>query len=111
MKKLFKNYNMELSSNERKILSTFCKQMLRQTSMDEKLYRETKVFNTVLDKLSESNDSVKLTKDEFTRLKFNIKQNIEYIQKQYDSSWFIKKWILKSMLGQYKSLYNNHFDQ
>lgn len=111
MKKLFKNYNLELNKNEKKILTTFCKQMLRQTSMDEKYYRENRVFNSVLDKLSEGGENVKLTKDEFTRLKFNIQQNIDFIQKQYDSSWFLKKWLLKSILAQYKSLYNNHFDQ
>lgn len=76
-KKLFKNYSYSFDSNERKILTTFCKQVLNQLSSDEKFYREIKVFQSLLEKLQEGNEETKLTKDESTRLSVNLKENVK----------------------------------
>lgn len=109
MKKLFANYNFEFNKNEKKLLSSFCKQALKQMSSDDKFFAETKAFNSILEKLNANTDSVKLTKDEKIRLTNNIKQNIDYLKKQMDKSWFLKKWLMKSLYKQYSDIYENHF--
>jgi len=108
MKKLFTNYNFDFAKNERKLIASFCKQALKQ--LDEKQhFGEVKAFNSIIEKLNTQTESVKLTKDEKIRLANNLKQNIEYIEKQMDKSWFIKKWLMKSLYKQYSGLYENHF--
>ena len=109
MKKLFTNYNFDFDKNERKLISSFCKQALRQLGDDSQHYGEIKAFNSVIEKLNTDSETVKLTKDEKIRLSNNLKQNIDYIKKQMDKSWFIKKWLMKSLYNQYSSLYQNHF--
>jgi len=109
MKKLFTNYNFEFNKNEKKLLSSFCKQALKQIGSDDKYFGEVKAFNSVLEKLNANADSVKLTKDEKIRLTNNIKQNIDYLKKQMDKSWFLKRWLMKSLYKQYTDIYENHF--
>ena len=109
MKKLFTNYNFEFDKNERKLISSFCKQALKQLGDDNQHYGEIKAFNSVIEKLNTDSETVKLTKDEKIRLSNNLKQNIDYIKKQMDKSWFLKKWLMKSLYNQYSSLYQNHF--
>jgi len=109
MKKLFTNYNFEFSNNERKLLSTFCKQTLKQIEGDNKFFAENKAFSSILSKLQNSYDTVKLTKDEKTRLVHQLKQNTEFLEKKMKKSWFIKKWIYKSLNNQYKGILDNHF--
>jgi len=109
MKKLFANYNFEFDKNERKLISSFCKQALKQLGDNNQHYGEIKAFNSVIEKLNTEAETVKLTKDEKIRLSNNLKQNIDYIKKQMDKSWFIKKWLMKSLYNQYSSLYQNHF--
>ena len=109
MKKLFTNYNFEFDKNERKLISSFCKQALKQLGDDNQHYGEIKAFNSVIEKLNTDSETVKLTKDEKIRLSNNLKQNIDYIKKQMDKSWFLKKWLMKSLHNQYSSLYQNHF--
>ena len=109
MKKLFTNYNFEFDKNEKKLLTTFSKQVLKQVGGDERYFAETKAFNSILDKLSSSSDSVKLTKDERTRLLSQLNENVKFLEKESAGSWFIKKWIYKSMLRQYESILDNHF--
>ena len=108
-KQLFRNYSYSFDSNERKILSTFCKQALSQMSTDDKFFREVKVFQSILEKLKTGSDETKLTKDEATKLSLHIRENVKNIEKQIDKSWFIKKWLLKSMYKQYNSILQNHF--
>jgi len=108
MKKLFANYNFEFSSNEKKLLSTFCKQTLKQIEGDNKFFAENKAFSSILTKLQNSDDVVRLTKDEKTRLVHQLKQNTEFLEKRMKKSWFIKKWIYKSLYNQYTSIINNH---
>ncbi|MBK9098316.1 MAG: hypothetical protein IPM14_09435 [bacterium] len=109
MKKLFTNYNFEFNKNEKKLLSSFCKQALKQMGNDNQYFGEVKAFNSILEKLNANSDSVKLTKDEKIRLTNNIKQNIEYLKKEMSKSWFIKKWLMKSLYKQYSDIYENHF--
>jgi hypothetical protein len=109
MKKLFTNYNFEFNKNEKKLLSSFCKQALKQLGNDNQNFADVKAFNSVLEKLNENTESVKLTKDEKIRLTNNIKQNIDYLNKQMKNSWFLKKWLMKSLHKQYADIYDNHF--
>ncbi len=109
MKKLFQNYNFDFTKNEKKLISTFCKQSLRQMEGDNKFYSESKALNSILDKLGQTEGTIKLTKDEKTRLTFQLKQNVEQIKKQMAKSWFIKKWLMKSLYTQYNNLLEIHF--
>ncbi len=109
MKKLFANYNFEFSGNEKKLLSTFCKQTLKQTEGDNKFFAENKAFSSILTKLQNSDDVVRLTKDEKTRLVHQLKQNTEFLEKKMKKSWFIKKWIYKSLCNQYENILEKHF--
>ncbi|RPI75152.1 MAG: hypothetical protein EHM47_03405 [Ignavibacteriales bacterium] len=104
MKKLFANYNFDFTSNERKLLSTFCKQTLKQIEGDNKFFAESKSFSSILNKLQSNEDIVKLTKDEKTRLVHQLKQNTEFLENKMKKSWFIKRWIYKSLYNQYESL-------
>ena len=109
MKQLFTNYNFEFDKNEKKILTTFSKQVLKQISGDNKFFAETKAFNSILEKLSASSESIKLTKDERTRLLSQLNENVKFLKKQSAGGWFIKKWIYKSLLKQYEGILENHF--
>jgi galactokinase/mevalonate kinase-like predicted kinase len=109
MKKLFSNYNFEFNKNEKKLITSFCKQALKQMSGEKQYFGEIKAFNSILAKLNENTEVVKLTKDEKIRLTNNIKQNVDYLKKQMDKSWFIKKWLMKSLYNQYIDIYEKHF--
>ncbi len=109
MKKLFTNYNFEFDKNEKKLLTTFSKQVLKQIVDDNRYFAEERAFNSILEKLGASSDTVKLTKDERTRLLNQLNENVKFLKKESASSWFIKKWIYKSMLKQYEGILENHF--
>ena len=78
MKKLFTNYNFDFDKNEKKLLSTFCKQTLKQVQGDNKFFAEERAFNSILAKLNGNEETVKFTKDERTRLKFQLERNVEF---------------------------------
>jgi S-adenosylmethionine:tRNA-ribosyltransferase-isomerase (queuine synthetase) len=109
MKKLFANYNFEFDKNEKKLLINFSKQALKQMSGDSKFFAEEKAFNTIIEKLNQGNDVVKFTKDEKTRLTHQLKQNSEFMKKEMKKSWFLKKWLYKSIYKQYDGLIEKHF--
>lgn len=109
MKKLFTNYNFEFDKNEKKLLTTFSKQVLKQLDGDNRYFAETKAFNSIIEKLSEGSETVKLTKDERTRLVSQLNENVKFLKKETAGSWFIKKWIYKSMLKQYEGILDKHF--
>ena len=109
MKKLFQNYKYEFTKNEKKLLGSFCKQSLKQMGGDNQYFAETKAFNSILTKINSGDETIKLTKDEKTRLTFQMQQNVDHIQKQMNNSWFIKKWIMSSLYNQYNNLLNTHF--
>ena len=109
MKKLFANYNFEFDKNEKKLLTNFSKQALKQMSGDSKFFAEEKAFNSIIEKLNQGNDVVKFTKDEKTRLTHQLKQNSEFMKKEMKKSWLIKKWLYKSIYKQYDNLIEKHF--
>ncbi|MCH7963173.1 MAG: hypothetical protein IH852_04460 [Bacteroidetes bacterium] len=109
MKKFFQNYNYDFTKNEKKLLSSFCKQSLKQMEGERQYFAETKAFNSILNKLETDNETIKFTKDEKTRLTFQLKQNVDYIKKQMNKSWFIKKWMMKSLHKQYSNILDSHF--
>jgi hypothetical protein len=109
MKKLFTNYNFEFNKSEMKILKTFCNQNLKQIKGDNKYYAEIRIFNSLVEKLNSSDKVIKLTKDERTRLKHQLQENVNYLKKKMQKSWFLKKIIYKSLLTQYENILINHF--
>jgi hypothetical protein len=109
MKKLFTNYNFEFDKNEKKLLVTFSKQVLKQLGGDDKYFAETKAFNSILEKLSSSTDSIKLTKDERTRLLNQLTENVKFMKKEMGKSWILKKWLYKSMIRQYDNILEKYF--
>ncbi|HOJ17912.1 MAG: hypothetical protein GX452_10825 [Ignavibacteriales bacterium] len=109
MKKLFRNYNLDLDKNERKLLLTFAKQVIKQIQGNQQYFPVEKAFSTIADKLSSGDDQIKLTKDEYTKLKLQLTENNNQMKKQIKSSWFIKRWLYRSMTRQYSSLIDKHF--
>jgi hypothetical protein len=109
MKKLFANYNFEFDKNEKKLLINFCKQAIRQMSGDSKFFAEEKAFNSIINKLNQNEEVIKLTKDEKTRLTHQLKQNSDFMKKEMKKSWFFKKWLYKSLYKQYDNLLEKHF--
>ncbi len=110
-KQLFKNYNFDFDKNETKLIITFCKQAVKQMGDDKRFLPDIRAFESILNKLSAATAEVKFTKDERNRLLNQIEENIKHIKKQIDKSWFIKKWLYKSMYSQYVNLLNKHFDR
>ena len=109
MKKLFTNYNFEFNKNEKKLLTTFSKQVLKQLSGEDKYFAEIKAFNSILEKLSSSTDSIKFTKDERTRLLNQLTENVKFMKKEMGKSWIPKRWLYKSMIKQYDNILEKHF--
>ena len=109
MKKLFSNYNFEFDKNERKLLKTYCTQVLKQISGNPNFFPEERAFNSIIAKLNSTEQTIKLTKDEKTKLTFQLKQNIDHIAKEMKRGWFFKKWIYKSLYKQYNNLFEKHF--
>lgn len=108
--KLFKNYNFSFDKNEAKLITNFCKQALSQFQTDSKFYLETKLFSSIIEKITDNSSNVKLTKEEVKRLSFQINENIKYLEQQMKKSWFFKRWLYKSLSTQYKSLIVKHFN-
>jgi hypothetical protein len=109
MKKLFTNYNFEFDKNEKKLLATFCKQTLKQTEGDSKFFAESKTFNSLLEKLKNDSETVKLTKDERTRLEHQLTENVKFLKKESAKSWFIKKLLYRSLIKQYENIIDKYF--
>ena len=110
MKKLFTNYNFEFNKNEKKILKTFCSQNLKQIQNENKYFAEIKIFSSLVEKLNSSEEVIKLTKDERNRLKQQLQENVNYLKKKMQKSWFLKKMLYKSMVTQYDNILSNHFE-
>ncbi len=109
MKKLFTNYNFEFDKNEKKLLTTFCRQTLKQVGGDNRFFAEERAFNSIINKLNSASETVKFTKDERTRLKHQLEENTKYLKGQIKKSWFLKKWLYKSMQNQYQNILDVHF--
>ncbi|HRI46555.1 MAG: hypothetical protein KF721_13130 [Ignavibacteriaceae bacterium] len=109
MKKTFQNYNFNFDKNEKKIINTFCKQVIKQTEGNQDFYAETRAFKSIIEKLNVDGETVKFTKDELIRLKRQFSENIKYLNEQSTKGWFFKKWMYKSMFTQYSLIFNAHF--
>ncbi|NCS89815.1 MAG: hypothetical protein AUK34_00850 [Ignavibacteria bacterium CG2_30_36_16] len=109
MKKLFTNYNFEFDKNEKKLIATFCKQVLKQTEGDNRFFAEDRVFNSILEKLKTGNETIKFTKEERSRLQNQMQENVKHIKKEMSKAGFIKRWLYKSMLKQYDAILERHF--
>lgn len=110
-KKLFTNYSFNFDKSERKVLTSFCKQAVKQMEGNEKYINELNTFNTVLEKLLSGQDPVKFTKAERTKLVLQLTENIKYIQSKMRNSWFVKKWFFRAMYNQYNNLFEKHFSE
>lgn len=108
-KPLFKNYNFQFDKNEKKVLVTFCKSLLKQVGSDEKYYGEIKSFNSIIDKLNAAADEVKFTKEEKTKLVFNLNNNIAELKKRSGQGFFLMRWFYKSAYKQYNNILQKHF--
>ncbi|MGK9477474.1 hypothetical protein [Melioribacter sp. OK-6-Me] len=109
-KPLFKNYSYEFDKNEKKLLITFCKSIVKQMSNDERFYTEIKTFNSLIQKLESKDNPIKLTKDEKTKLVFRLKENEKHLEKQIKNAGFIKKLFFKPLYKQYKNIIETHFN-
>lgn len=110
MKKLqFRNYNFEFNKNDKKLVLNICKTVIKQTEGDQKYFAEVKALSSILEKIKSGDGTIKLTKDEFTRFRFQLEVNIKHFKDQIKKGWFFKKWLYKSILMQYEILYENHF--
>ncbi len=103
-KKLFQNYEYEFNSNEKKIITSFAKQAVKQMETDDRLVREVKNFNSIIQKLNSGSDKVKFTKEEKTKLTYQLTENTKHLQKKVDNAWFLTKWFYKNMVNQYNSI-------
>jgi hypothetical protein len=110
-KKLFKRYDFEFDKNDKKLLITFCSQVIRQMEGDQRFARDVNVFSSIISKLKQDTEKVKLTKEEKTKLVLQLKENIKYAEKEMKKSWFIKRWMLKSMYKQYVGLIQKYFEE
>lgn len=109
MKKLFTNYNFEFDKNEKRLLTTFVKQTLKQLEGDNRFYQEARAFNSILEKLNSGETVIKLTRDERVRIKNQLEQNIKHLKKELGKAGFFKKFLYRSMLKQYENIFSSHF--
>ena len=77
---------------------------------DDRFTNDVRAFNSIIDKLNNGEEQVKLTKDEKTRLTLQLRENVKHIEKTMQNSWFIKKWLYRSMFNQYVTILQTHFD-
>jgi len=108
-KQLFKNYSFQFDKNEKKILLSFCKSLMKQMSSDERFFNDVKSFNSIIEKLNTNDEEIKFTKDERTKLVARLKENKDHLHKELKKAGFIRRWLLKSVYAQYSSLIENHF--
>lgn len=109
MKPLFKNYNFEFDSSEKKLLQTMVKQILRQIEGDNRYISEIRIYQSLSEKLSSSQSPIRLTKEEIKRLELQLTENAKMLREKIKKSIFFMKWIYKPLLKQYESILNRHF--
>lgn len=105
-RKLFQNYEFELDNNQKKIITSFSKQAIKQMEGDNRFTKEVNTFNSIISKVNDGSDRVKFTKEEKTKLTFQLRENLKHLQKKVDDSWFLTRWFYKNMLGQYSNIVN-----
>lgn len=108
-KPLFKNYSYSFTKSEAKLLSNFCRTLLKQMSTDEKFYQDVRAFTSINEKLLSGDTEIKFTKEEKTKLTFRLKENLEAMKKQMKKGFFIRRWIYKSAHAQFSNILETHF--
>lgn len=109
MKPLFKNYNFDFDSSEKKLLQTMVKQILRQIEGDNRYITEIRIYKSLSEKLSSSQTPIRLTKEEIKRLELQLTENSKLLKEKIKKSIFFMKWIYKPLLKQYETIINKHF--
>ena len=109
--KPFRNYIYEFDKNERKVLVSFSKQVLKQIQGDNKYFSQEKAFNSIISKLNEPTDSVKFTKYEYIRLSNQLKENLKFLKRKAEKGFFLIRLLYRSVYLQYKNLVENHFSE
>ncbi|GAB1442265.1 hypothetical protein MASR2M39_11000 [Ignavibacteriales bacterium] len=112
MKISIRNYTLEFEKNDKKIVNQFLKKAAQQTegSQDVNLVKQNRLFNSILDKLNES-DAPKFTKDEYFSLKNLLSLQLTSMKKQIATAGFIKKYLLSSLEKQYTKILNKYFTE
>ena len=108
-KKLFANYNFEFDKNETKLISNFCKQAITQMEGNDNFRRDVSAFKSIREKLDSGAETIKLTKDEKTRLVLQLKNNRDNLEQKVKKSNIFVRWLFKSMYKQYDNIISNHF--
>jgi hypothetical protein len=111
MKQLFRNYNFDFDSSEKKLLSTMVKQIIRQIEGDNRYITEIRIYQSLNEKLSASQSPIKLTKEEVKRLELQLKENAKLLREKINKSVFFLRWLYKPLLKQYESILKRHFNQ
>ena len=109
-KKLFQNYEFELDKNEKKVLSNFAKQALKQFETNDESVREVRIFSSIIKKLDGVEEKVKFTKEEKTNLTYQLNNNLTHLKKKADNAWFITRWFYRNMVNQYQNILSTFND-
>lgn len=111
MKPLFKNYNFDFDTSEKKLLQTMVKQILRQIEGDNRYISEIRIYQSLSEKLASSQSPIRLTKEEIKRLELQLTENAKLLKDKIKKSIFFMKWVYKPLLKQYESILNRHFNK
>ncbi|MBN8545636.1 MAG: hypothetical protein J0L60_05805 [Ignavibacteria bacterium] len=112
MKIALRNYTLDIEKSDKKVLTQFVKQAVKQTSGSQEvgMVKQNRIFSTILDKINES-DSVKFTKDEYFTLKNMVVANHNHLKKQISKAGFFKKFFFSSLEKQYGKLLTKYFQE
>ena len=109
MAKGFRNYNFEFDKNEKKILVSLCKKVVKEVQGKKDYYRIERAFTGMLEKLNSGEEPVRLTKDEYIQMSMNLRENVKFMNDKMKNTWFLMRWIYKSMVMQYSNIYEKYF--
>ncbi|HOP50381.1 MAG TPA: hypothetical protein PK887_07145 [Ignavibacteriales bacterium] len=111
MKLQFKNYNLKLDKVEKKFLIQYCKQTLNQLPQKQEYAQVFRIFDSILNKLNSAapDEEIKLTKDEFTKFEYTLKENLKHLKIDLKKAGFFKRFFLKPVIKQYEGIIQKHF--
>ena len=108
MAKGFRNYNFEFDKNEKKFLVSLCNKVVKEVQGKKDYYKIERAFAGMLEKLNSGEDTVKLTKDEYIQMSMNLRENVKFMNNKMKNTWFLMRWIYKSMVMQYSNIYEKY---
>lgn len=111
MKQLFRNYNFNFNSSEKKLLSTLVKQILRQIEGDNRYIGEIRIYQSLYDKLQSEQTTIRLTKEESKRLELQLSENAKLLKEKLNKTLFFLRWLYKPLFKQYQIILKNHFNK